>query len=151
MALSAADERRALMRAAERFELCRMFGGGNCRRGAFRLAVIERRATLAADAFRGLSLDGPMEKASAADQQPQGASEAAAAAMLAAPGSSRTRRRARLRKKKRGPAAAEAVPEANGHQAQAQDGGAAAQDADGYQEGATLPEKNANSLTNSLA
>ena len=92
MALSAADERRALMRAAERFELCRMFGGGNCRRGTFRLAVIERRAALAADAFRGLSQDGPMEKASAADQQPQGASEAAAEAMVAAaPGSSRTR------------------------------------------------------------
>ena len=62
LALSAADERRALMRAAERFELCRKFGGGNCRRGAFRLAVIERRAAFAADESRGLSQDGPMER-----------------------------------------------------------------------------------------
>ena len=86
LALSAADERRALMRAAERFELCRKFGGGNCRRGAFRLAVIERRAAFAADESRGLSQDGPMEKASTAAEQPQRASEAAAVVMPAAPG-----------------------------------------------------------------
>ena len=46
-ALSAADERRALMRAAERFELCRLFGKGNARSGLYILTEMEHRAALA--------------------------------------------------------------------------------------------------------
>ena len=36
--LSVADERSALMRAAEWWERCRLIGGGNQQRGAVRLA-----------------------------------------------------------------------------------------------------------------
>ena len=42
-----ADERRALVRAAERFKLCRLFGKGNARSGLYILTEMEHRAALA--------------------------------------------------------------------------------------------------------
>ena len=47
--LSTADERRALMRAAEWWERCRLICGGNRQRGYSRLAVAERCCALRMD------------------------------------------------------------------------------------------------------
>ena len=56
MVLSAADERRALMRAAEWWERYRLIGG-NRQLDAVRLAAAEHRAALRVDESRGLAQD----------------------------------------------------------------------------------------------
>jgi hypothetical protein len=79
--LSANDTRRALMRAAEWHERCRLFGYGDVRRGAFRLAVVERRAAFAVDYAISPRNSGPMEKVTgAAGQSNTDAEEASPAA-----------------------------------------------------------------------
>ena len=60
-ALSDADRRRALMRAAKKYELCRMIGDGNVRSGLFRMAVAERRASSAVDATATPAKAGAVE------------------------------------------------------------------------------------------
>ena len=68
-ALSDADRRRALMRAAEKYELCRMIGDGNVRSGLFRMAVAERRASSAVDATATPAKAGAVEASTAPAEQ----------------------------------------------------------------------------------
>ena len=99
--LSAADERRALMSAAEWWERCRLIGGGNRQRGAVPLAAAERRGALRVDESCGLAKAGPMDKASSAADRPDEGAEAAAP-LAAAPKKRTVRlREQRQRRKER--------------------------------------------------
>ena len=66
-ALSPADRRRALMRAAEWEAKCLVIGGGNLQRGAWRLTLMERRAALAIESAKPARVAGRGRS-----QRPQG-------------------------------------------------------------------------------
>ena len=100
-ALSDADRRRALTRAAEKYELCRMIGDGNVRRGLFRMAVAERRASSAVDATATPAKAGAVEASTAPADQSKMDVEAAAPAAAGPKGRTLRRRGSRQRKRQR--------------------------------------------------
>ena len=88
------------MRAAERFELCRLFGKGNARSGLYILTEMEHRAALAVMPLAKQEEDMPSAKSKGkAADQPNVGKEAAATAAAAASG--RTKRRAATRRRHR--------------------------------------------------